>query len=124
MYVKIEPVGKPRQTRSDAWKQRPAVVRYRAFADELRLKYPYPLPTRLYLEFYIPMPKSWSKEKQAEMRYEPHQQKPDIDNLCKAVMDALADDDSYVYALSAQKFWSDEGGIHIFEGKRQRSGRR
>jgi len=33
---KITPVPKPRQTRSDKWKQRPCVMRYRAFADEVR----------------------------------------------------------------------------------------
>lgn len=27
----ITPIGKPRMTRADKWKQRPAVMRYRAF---------------------------------------------------------------------------------------------
>lgn len=34
----ITPVPKPRQTQADKWKQRPAVMRYRAFADEAPLK--------------------------------------------------------------------------------------
>ena len=29
----ITPIGKPRMTRADKWKQRPAVMRYRAFCD-------------------------------------------------------------------------------------------
>jgi hypothetical protein len=33
----ITPVGKPRMTRSDKWKQRPPVIRYRMFCDEARL---------------------------------------------------------------------------------------
>jgi hypothetical protein len=34
----LKPVPKPRQTRSDKWKQRPCVMAYRTFADELRLQ--------------------------------------------------------------------------------------
>ena len=36
--IDICPVAKPRMTQSDKWRERPAVVKYRAFADELRLK--------------------------------------------------------------------------------------
>lgn len=34
----ITPIGKPRMTRADKWKKRPAVMRYRAFCDEARLR--------------------------------------------------------------------------------------
>ncbi|MGK4302143.1 RusA family crossover junction endodeoxyribonuclease, partial [Klebsiella pneumoniae] len=34
----ITPIGKPRMTRADKWKQRPEVIRYRAFCDEARLR--------------------------------------------------------------------------------------
>ncbi len=34
----ITPMGKPRMTRADKWKQREVVMRYRAFCDEVRLK--------------------------------------------------------------------------------------
>ena len=43
----------------------------------------------------------------------PHQQKPDIDNLCKSVMDALSDDDAYIHELHAMKFWDYRGTIEI-----------
>ncbi|MBC8923069.1 RusA family crossover junction endodeoxyribonuclease, partial [Escherichia coli] len=33
----ITPLGKPRMTRADKWKQRPPVLRYRVFCDEVRL---------------------------------------------------------------------------------------
>ena len=36
MWIDITPVAKPRQTRSDVWKKRPCVVKYRQFADDLR----------------------------------------------------------------------------------------
>lgn len=65
--------------------------------------------------FYIKMPKSWSKKKCDAMFLQPHQQRPDIDNLCKAVMDALCDDDSYIYELNAKKVWNEVEGISIYE---------
>lgn len=112
MFIPITPVGKPRMTQRDRWAKRPAVVRYYQFCDELRLKHPAALPPLLIVTFYLPMPKSWSKKKKAAYNGKPHQQKPDIDNLCKAVMDALAKDDSYIWCVSAKKYWTDsDGGI-------------
>lgn len=113
MFIAIAPVAKPRLSRRDRWAQRPAVVRYHAFCDDLRRKFKYNLPEVLILEFFIPMPTSWSLKKKARMAGQPHQQKPDIDNLCKAVMDALSADDSYIYILHAKKYWSYEPGIEI-----------
>lgn len=34
----IVPVPKPRMTQRDKWQKRPAVMRYRAFCDEVRAK--------------------------------------------------------------------------------------
>jgi Holliday junction resolvase RusA-like endonuclease len=45
---------------------------------------------------------------------QPHQQRPDIDNLAKGVMDALASEDSYIYELHATKVWGEEGKIEIW----------
>jgi len=113
VIIQITPVGKPRMTQRDKWKQRPAVLRYHSFCDEIRLKYKQPLPAALLLTFYIAMPESWSARKKEAMVGEPHQQRPDTDNFCKAVMDALAWDDSYIYILGASKWWALEGGIEI-----------
>ncbi len=115
--IKIDPIGKPRQTRADKWKQRPCVMRYRAFADELRLQCKLngiEITDRLHCEFYIKIPQSWSKKKKELMRNKPHQQVPDIDNLCKSVLDSLLSDDSGVYRLQTSKFWADEGGIVFY----------
>ena len=60
MWIDVNPVPKPRQTRSDVWKKRPAVMRYRQFADELRLACQYDefIPSEeLIIEFHMPMPK-------------------------------------------------------------------
>ena len=110
----ITPVPKPRQTQSDKWKKRPPVLRYRAFADEVRLKMPkdYDMNYKR-VTFYMPMPKSWTKKKREEMDMHGHQQKPDVDNLCKALLDAMYADDSYVFSISVLKLWAEKGAIHI-----------
>ncbi len=59
----INPVGKPRMTRRDKWKQRPPVMRYRMFCDEARL-HGIQLPENgAHVTFVLPMPKTWSKKK-------------------------------------------------------------
>lgn len=113
MFVPIRPMGKPRMTQRDRWAQRPAVMRYRDFCDDLRMKYANALPEVLMMEFHIGMPDSWSKKKKAAHVGQPHRQKPDIDNLSKAVMDALAKEDSYIYVLHAEKYWAEEPGIEF-----------
>lgn len=117
MKISINPVGKPRQTQSDRWKKRPVVMRYRAYADELREKWSQEteeaVPDSLFLIFQIPMPGSWSAKKKAAMMGTPHQQKPDIDNLVKAFLDALCEDDSYVWRVVAVKQWAYTGSIEI-----------
>lgn len=113
MLIKIDPVAKPRMTRSDVWNKRPAVMRYRAFCDELRLHIK-ELPDPLNIKFYIAMPESWSKKKSDAHRAQPHKHKPDIDNLCKAIMDAICEDDAHIWRLNATKIWDDRGMIEIY----------
>lgn len=114
IHIPITPLGKPRQTQSDRWRQRPAVLRYRQFCDDLREQLPgYVLPGCLRLTFFMPMPPSWSKKKRMAMLGAPHTQKPDVDNLCKSFMDAFKTDDSHVYELHAEKYWAEEGSIEL-----------
>lgn len=111
----ICPVAKPRMTRQDKWKKRPCVLKYRAFCDELNyLQFEIPA-CGSHITFYLPMPKSWSKKKMAEMDGEPHQQTPDIDNLLKAVMDAIYKNDSHIWDCRITKRWAYFGKITIDE---------
>lgn len=43
-----------------------------------------------FMWFFMPMPKSWTKKKKAEMAFKLHKNKKDTDNLSKAIKDALA----------------------------------
>lgn len=103
-----EPMGAPRQSRRDAWKPRECVLRYRAWKDKARASAPENLPAQPYgirAQFYLPMPPSWSKRKQAEMAGKPHRAKPDWDNLAKALCDALWEEDGCIASGVVTKTW-------------------
>jgi Holliday junction resolvase RusA-like endonuclease len=119
LIFNVEPCAKPRMTRSDKWKKRPCVIKYRKFCDALRLeaeKNNYSPGNSLSLTFHISMPKSWSKKKKAEMEGKPHQQRPDLDNLLKAFKDALLKEDSNVHTyITICKVWSSIGHISVLK---------
>jgi Holliday junction resolvase RusA-like endonuclease len=117
MKLAIEPVGKPRMTQRDRWAKRPVVLRYFTYCDSLRSLVPsgYVVPDQLTLRFYISMPKSWSAKKRGLLEGKSHQQRPDIDNLAKAFLDALCEEDSYVSHLRLEKYWSTSGAIEVDE---------
>ncbi|MEQ9868746.1 RusA family crossover junction endodeoxyribonuclease [Pectobacterium odoriferum] len=111
----ITPIGKPRMTQCDKWQKRPPVLRYRAFCDEVRLNRITLPESGWHVTFVLPMPPSWSKKKRSEMNGKPHQQKPDKDNLEKALLDAIFDDDSRVWDGRVSKIWGEVGQIMINE---------
>ena len=113
MILELTPVPKPRMTQRDRWAKRPAVMRYRQYCDTIRELGAHVPEEGAHIQFYLPMPKSWSKKKRALMQGEPHQQKPDIDNLVKALLDALYEDDSGVWDIRASKRWAENGAIII-----------
>ena len=113
MIYQITPVPKPRMTQRDRWKKRHCVLRYRAFADQVRAANIQIHEHGEYIRFYLPMPRSWNKKKKQQMALTPHQQKPDIDNLIKALLDAVFDDDSHIHDIRAKKMWAYKGAIGI-----------
>jgi Holliday junction resolvase RusA-like endonuclease len=71
-------------------------------------------PVALLIECLFAMPVSWSKAKRAKHHGQAHTQKPDGDNVAKAVMDGLTaagvwPDDAVVWSLEIQKIWSVQG---------------
>lgn len=105
---------KPRMTRADTWKKRPIVLKYWDYKDDLNKwanENNFTLGEEICVVFNIPIPKSWSKKKKAEMLNANHKQKPDIDNLLKGLMDALLEEDSHVHTVFSRKIWAEEGSI-------------
>lgn len=112
---KIIPVPACRMVQSDKWKnpRRPCVQRYFDFRDEVkRLKIK--VDNGDSIRFILPMPDSWSKKKKAKLDGEGHMQTPDLDNLLKALLDAIMTQDKGIYYLSGlTKVWGKEGRIII-----------
>jgi len=113
MKYPITPMGKPRMTRSDKWKKRDCVLRYRAYKDEIRLRGVSVPEASAHITFVIPMPASWSKKKRQSMNGMPHRQRPDIDNLHKGLLDALFTEDCQVWDHWITKVWGEQGAIII-----------
>ena len=82
--------------------------------------FPRPLvgPVKLTVNVTFGIPKSWSKKKSAETIHRPHLQKPDGDNLLKAVADGLNriawGDDSQVYEMTVCKVWGHSDMTNVF----------
>ena len=75
-------------------------------AQELKFK----LPERIDLiQFHVPMFPSWSLKKKEALLGQPHKQRPDFDNYLKALVDALAPEDGYIWSCKVEKFWTKEG---------------
>jgi len=111
--INVAPCSKPRMTRADKWKKRPSVLKFFAFRDAVKQSSVHNIALESFdIEFYIQMPKSWSKKKKAKMNGEPHQQRPDLDNYIKAWCDSVFEEDSVVWQFKASKRWTDKPG-HI-----------
>lgn len=112
----VSPCPAPRMTRADAWKDRPCVLRYRQFRDELRreaTRVGYTLQPVLHITFVLPMPESWSARKREKMVGLPHRGRPDRDNLLKAFQDTFGGDDGFVWDGRTTKVWGQSGQIIV-----------
>lgn len=116
IILDIEPIGKVRMVRSDAWSGRVAVAKYWKYKDDLNKlanSNQYKIKNKLKVKFYLSMPKSWSSRKKTRMDKKPHDSKPDLDNLLKAFMDCLMENDSKVYKIESSKYWAIKGYIEV-----------
>ena len=91
---------------------------YRAYANLLRagvdqhqLTSILPQVRKVNLLFVIPIPPSYSKRRRAELAGQGCEVKPDVDNLCKSLLDALwPDGDSMITDITMRKIWDDGAG--------------
>ena len=78
------------------------------------------LPVRVYMEFYLPVPKSYSKKRRAAMMGTDHTVRPDLDNLVKSMLDGMAGAvyarDTQVVFISVMKLWSETGRVKVEVG--------
>jgi len=95
--------------------------KYQAFRDEFKeLLEGYdvePTDALLYvkLDFFVQIPKSWSKKKTLEKDGKLCDNNADIDNYVKAALDSLEgkyyDNDKQIVMIRARKYWSTDGRI-------------
>jgi Holliday junction resolvase RusA-like endonuclease len=117
--LKVVPIAKPRMTKRDKWKHRPVVDHYYTFKDQLRLQANImglrTLPGAIEgITFVIPMADSWKESKKIKYDRKPHQQTPDLDNLNKALFDALNVQDKEIWFVGElKKIWGRTGKIII-----------
>ncbi len=109
----VGPCAAPRQSQRDAWNPKPAVARYHAYRDEVRLRSIQLPPNGYHVVFVFPMPASWSKAKRAAMNGMPHQRTPDRDNCEKALLDAVFNQtdcagDGHVWDGRVTKLWGEQ----------------
>ena len=115
----VIPVPKPRMTQADKWKKRDSVTRYYAYKDQLkekaRLMGISTLPMEIKkIRYVMPIPKTWPKKNKQAMDNQLHLIRPDLDNLRKALQDALCEEDSHIARVGLEeKVWGKEGQIII-----------
>lgn len=110
-----KPFGKqrPRFSRQSGRTYTPTkTVRFEGTIAEIALKHfaqPIEGPVRVTIFATFSTAKSWSKKKRAEHLHRPHTQKPDLDNIGKAICDGLNRiafaDDSQIAELTVRKVW-------------------
>ncbi len=99
---------------ADAWKEQIRVVSRKHMPSDKLMG-----PLYLRLLFAMPRPQSLSGKAYAEELTRPHSSRPDVDNLAKAVMDAMDEwwgDDALVTMLQASKWYARVGaepGVEI-----------
>ena len=117
MIAYLRALPKVRMTVSDRWKKRTCVLRYWEYADALRKSAEdqnFRLSDEISIVFYFKPSPSKSKKVREAMYGKPHKQKPDIDNLLKAVMDILRKEgDESIWNIQIRKYWAEENKIII-----------
>jgi Holliday junction resolvase RusA-like endonuclease len=95
-------------------------VSYESTVAAIALRhFPKPLegPVVVDIQACFQPPKSWSKRKTVEMTGKFHTQKPDWDNIAKAICDGLNriawSDDSQIAAAHVSKVWDDQAAVYV-----------
>ena len=116
IVIPMPPVAKGRPRFANGHAYTPAETRGYEEAVQIiaksQIKNPFEGPLKMKIQFYMPIPKGWTdaKKRAALERLVVPSVKPDIDNLCKAIMDALNggigyNDDKQVVQLHIYKWY-------------------
>ena len=111
--INVRPFGKQRHrtSRGRTYTPKETVAYEKLIAQEaaLHFKKPFDGPVHVDIAAVFKPAKSWSKKKTAAAMYQPHTQKPDKDNVEKAILDGMNKiayhDDSQIAYGDVGKTW-------------------
>lgn len=116
IHIPLEAIGKPRMTRRDAWSKRPAVKRYNEWKDRFRAatkmilnRIDLDLVTDVSWIAVFAIPPSLTRREREARAGKPHTQKPDRDNIDKAILDTLFHHDEGIADGTLRKRWAAPG---------------
>lgn len=120
--VDIKPMGAVRMTQRGKWTN-PQAQKYLAYKSEIQRQIRLQEPELINqacvvsINFWVPMPESWSEKKKIASKGKPVTVKPDIDNLIKGLFDSLNGlvwtDDNAVVSCNALKIYSTKGKVEF-----------
>ena len=112
--------GRPRLGRGRTYTDAKTVAFEKAVGFQARAQMrgaPLTGPLKITITCAFEMPRSWSKKKRAALAGRPHTQKPDADNVLKAIADALNGivyaDDKQLAIMTVEKRWAERGGFGV-----------
>lgn len=115
--IKPKAAPRPRVTKNGTYNSK-EYTQYKnglAMLAKTRIKEPTDKPVYMKIEFFFKIPKSWNRLKRETAKW--HTGKPDIDNLQKAIKDALNGvaykDDSQVCFVKARKQYAQDDGVLV-----------
>ncbi len=111
MIYDITPMPAPRLTRNTLWTKR--ARDYAEWKRHVRLLRINIIESGAHITFHMPMPESWSKASKVKCEGKPHQSRPDVDNLAKALLDAMYKEDAHIWDVRITKLWAYKGAIEI-----------
>jgi Holliday junction resolvase RusA-like endonuclease len=99
---KLRPAGLKRLLRIEQYNN----YKLSLLAESKRVGFTLP-PSGTKITFFFPTPPSWSKKKKKRYHGSLHQSRPDLDNCCKALFDALVSEDKHIANITLTKRWVD-----------------
>ncbi len=118
-YVAPVPASRPRVTRWSTFFPK----KYTQYREDMKMATANilftPFEGNIYaqIDFFIQIPKSWSKKKKLSKQGQYCDNNADIDNYCKAILDSLNgvyyEDDRQVVMLKARMYWSNTSRTEV-----------
>lgn len=119
MFIPIKPIGKgrPRFTRTGHAYTPEKTREYERMVRDAYVGESFSGKIEVSITAYFEPPKSLSRKKREALVGQPYDKKPDIDNMAKAVLDALNGkaftDDKNIVRLTVEKYYGESDSLYV-----------